>query len=134
MDMDFKFDEILQDVWPYLIFPPKNFRNNIADKTKFLYLKMRERDSDLFNELSSQIKKMINDREIFDSNTENSITSFDTRRFSFYNRLNELNDKMTLLTQRMINFEEMQKPKGKKPKIKNKLHKTKKKNLRKKKR
>jgi len=127
MDMDFKFDEILQDVWPYLIFPPKNFRNNIADKTKFLFLKMLERDSDLFNELSSQIKKMINDREIFDSNNENNIASFDTRRFSFNNILNEINNKMVSLTQRMINFEEGQKPKDKKLKIKNKLHKTKKK-------
>jgi len=89
MNMETKFDSILRQGMPFLLFSPNKFKLEISNKLAALYNLCESNDSIEFNELYMQITDTLDNHSLFDSAKEYNIESFSIRSKSYDDRLND---------------------------------------------
>lgn len=94
------FDTTLKKVLPYLILPPNEFRNDLADRMAGLFHFLRGDNSEvMFIDLNKKINEIIDPdkRESWDSSIEIEIHDFNGRQISFDDRIRKINERLTKL-------------------------------------
>ena len=80
-DIENKFERITKKALPFLVLTPGRFRNELSKSMTGLFHFLIQRDKAGFDEIYNQINEMIDEREQFDSLTENNLFQFDARYF-----------------------------------------------------
>ncbi len=100
------FDSTLKKVLPYLILPPNEFRNDLANRMAGLFHFLRGDNSEvMFIDLNKKINEIIDPdkRESWDSSIEIEIHDFNGRQMSFDDRIRKINERVTKLEKKMEN-------------------------------
>ena len=94
--MEIKFDGILKQAVPLILFSYEKYRKPLLEKVSKLYEAFDANDTDVFDGLFNQILDMIDDdnREMFDSNKERLIESFVNRNRTYEERLLDHDNKL----------------------------------------
>ncbi|CAG0980605.1 MAG: hypothetical protein OIN86_09505 [Candidatus Methanoperedens sp.] len=98
------FDSTLKKVLPYLILPPNEFRNDLADRMAGLFHFLRGDNSEvMFIDLNKKINEIIDPdkRKSWDSSIEIEIHDFNGRQMSFDDRIRKINERLTKLEKKM---------------------------------
>lgn len=95
-DLDRAFDYMLKRSIPYLIFPPREFRVELADKIGSLYQYYREGNSTAFSEQRAIVELIITSAA-FDDITERRISTFTQIQHPLDKTLSDLDERVTKL-------------------------------------
>ena len=105
MDIERKLDDVLYEVWPFLIFPEQSLKEIISNKTRSLFKAALEKNEYMLDEISGQLRNIIDNRPHFDSDTESNIVLFRIRTTSFQKQIETMNKKMFEIIRRLIQCE-----------------------------